>query len=481
MDTFRVVLDGVCINGFEDDKVKIELARLIRQTAEVSAGLLAGQQTTIKSGIDESTGERYLRAFRDIGVACHIELETFDVNEISVTALPPSRQNAIQGAFEKTDRQDVPQLESSTRKPSFIIIFGGGFVAIMFVLAVALSIFAPTPKNSSSGFSFFKNEKIEGSAYQLIKSQLQSPSSFVPVSQSVLWQGKYKTRNAYIVKVEYDAQNGFGAMLRGCQYVAFSLENDKINWNQLFYLTDCFTGLTKEKEVELLSSVSERNFPAEEKPVKKIPDESKVDAPPSTKTPLEAKLEACFAAKIQAFRKERGEDAIVRHDMSEEWAQECDAAAAAAAAAPAISQEGKWKADVDLPELALGSCEPTSKTLFSCIAIQTGKKIELCDVDNNIKYSFGTPNKTPDLAFSVPKEKASTYQWEGIGRTESYRVNISNADTAYQVFWENDRLKSVDAIDGGVGVSVRGKTVAIIHCLDKTIVNNLKGVNLKNE
>jgi hypothetical protein len=69
-------------------------------------------------------------------------------------------------------------------------------------------------------------------AATVIQDGLRSPSSYSEISSATVWTGKDKDgEEAYIVKVTYDAQNGFGAMIRDCQYVAFNYDkDDKVRW-----------------------------------------------------------------------------------------------------------------------------------------------------------------------------------------------------------------------------------------------------------
>jgi len=65
-------------------------------------------------------------------------------------------------------------------------------------------------------------------ASEIIKKSLRSPSSFALVSGKEMWSGKNTEGNpAYIVRIEYDAQNGFGAMIRDCKLVALTMKGDK--------------------------------------------------------------------------------------------------------------------------------------------------------------------------------------------------------------------------------------------------------------
>lgn len=65
-----------------------------------------------------------------------------------------------------------------------------------------------------------------GHASSLIQKQLKSPSSFVLTSGEMKWEGDNKNgKPAYVVKVLYDAENGFGATIRECALVALWKED----------------------------------------------------------------------------------------------------------------------------------------------------------------------------------------------------------------------------------------------------------------
>lgn len=123
------------------------------------------------------------------------------------------------------------------------------------------------------------------------------------------------------------------------------------------------------------------------------------------------------------------------------------------------------------------SCE-NSKTLFFCNTVK-GKQIEVCDADNTINYSFGKARQKPEIAIKVPRDKVSTFQWAGIGRTESYAVDIPNGNVIYNVFWGADRLTEDHTIEAGVNVLVNNNLVTTVKCADKDMVSNMEGVNLK--
>ena len=119
------------------------------------------------------------------------------------------------------------------------------------------------------------------------------------------------------------------------------------------------------------------------------------------------------------------------------------------------------------------------KLLFSCMT-ENGQEILLFETDETIDYSFGKPGKKPELNLKVPRNRASTWQWKGMGRVENYWVEIPHEDLSYQVVWERDRLSEKNEINAGVAVRRDQKTITASYCKGK-IVNNLQGVKLKTK
>ena len=126
---------------------------------------------------------------------------------------------------------------------------------------------------------------------------------------------------------------------------------------------------------------------------------------------------------------------------------------------------------------AFSACAAGSKTLFACTTAK-GKVVEVCDAGQTITYSFGSPKTKPEIALAVPRDKATTYQWEGIGRYMSYAVDIPNGSTTYNVFIGMDRLSEAHAVEAGVNVLDNGKLLATVKCTDKNLIGNLEGVKL---
>jgi predicted helicase len=125
------------------------------------------------------------------------------------------------------------------------------------------------------------------------------------------------------------------------------------------------------------------------------------------------------------------------------------------------------------------ACPSQSKTVFNCTTTNN-KVIQVCDAGNMISYSFGKANATPELAITVPRNKVTTYQWQGIGRYENYAINIPNGKTIYRV---NDSLdKMSQQYTAGVEVSNNDKLLATVECAaNKKITSKIQGIKLRPE
>ena len=135
-----------------------------------------------------------------------------------------------------------------------------------------------------------------------------------------------------------------------------------------------------------------------------------------------------------------------------------------------------------LPGASQSAC-PTDNTIFACTTTN-GKFVEVCEAGKVIQYTFGRPSKTPELALSVPRESASTFQWAGVGRYINYSVTISNGNANYQVFTSAERLFNGDedsdpSYTAGINVEVDGRHVATVDCKTDTVIDNMEGIDLK--
>jgi hypothetical protein len=140
---------------------------------------------------------------------------------------------------------------------------------------------------------------------------------------------------------------------------------------------------------------------------------------------------------------------------------------------------------VGLLLLALGgvsaagaACDKNGQLLFAC-ATTNGKHVELCDYGETLAYVFGRSLAQPELALRVPRAQASTWQWQGVGRDESYSVDVPNGNTSYSVFWSRDRMTENAALEAGVYVLVKQKLTATVKCSPESVQSHLQGVDLK--
>ncbi len=119
-----------------------------------------------------------------------------------------------------------------------------------------------------------------------------------------------------------------------------------------------------------------------------------------------------------------------------------------------------------------------SKLVFSC-ETANHKFVKVYDNESTISYTFGKKGAKPELSLSVPRSAASTDQWSGFGRYESYSVTIPNGDVTYSVFYGFDTRDEDSEINAGIVVKTgKGKETTIL-CNIKTLHQNIDGINLK--
>lgn len=128
---------------------------------------------------------------------------------------------------------------------------------------------------------------------------------------------------------------------------------------------------------------------------------------------------------------------------------------------------------------AFAACPSQSQTVFSCTTTNN-KVIQVCDAGKTIHYSFGKVKTKPELAITVPRNKVTTYQWEGIGRSENYAINIPNGKTIYRVSESLDKI--AQQYTAGVEVSNGDKLLATVECAaNKKVISKLEGIKLQPE
>ena len=124
------------------------------------------------------------------------------------------------------------------------------------------------------------------------------------------------------------------------------------------------------------------------------------------------------------------------------------------------------------------ACTSDESLIFSCTTKKM-KVVEVCDAKKSIKYSFGKKGATPELALAVPRNEVTTNQWDGMGSSMYYDVNIPNGNTIYTVYWEAVRDAEEGDVSAGIEVEVGSKNVASIECDMGTVKQNLEGVKLR--
>ena len=121
-----------------------------------------------------------------------------------------------------------------------------------------------------------------------------------------------------------------------------------------------------------------------------------------------------------------------------------------------------------------------SKTVFHCTTTNN-KQIEVCDAGKTISYSFGKHSKKPELTISVPRHKATTFQWHGIGRHINYSVSIPNGSYMYSVYTSIDKLEEDEAkgFEAGVMVEKNNQHLVTVICRDDTVIDDIQGIDLQ--
>ena len=90
MELSSVVLDGHVLPGFDWMRVQTGLTRLLKLSEELVGKLIAGTETTIESGLDAISGDRYLTALKRLGVACRVVPQTLETDAGLAEALGQS-------------------------------------------------------------------------------------------------------------------------------------------------------------------------------------------------------------------------------------------------------------------------------------------------------------------------------------------------------------------------------------------------------
>jgi hypothetical protein len=152
METFQVILEGECLEGFDPAEVRTAVAELLGETEAAAGRLLAGREVVVKSRADIVTSTRYVAALRSIGVASWVVPERLDLDvDLAVRLMSADPEIAVVGRSPSKDpdtlRPHRPVLLSQHgRAPSkpttvfgWFVVAGTAFVLIVGGVALLTS------------------------------------------------------------------------------------------------------------------------------------------------------------------------------------------------------------------------------------------------------------------------------------------------------------------------------------------------------
>ena len=164
METFSVIVEGHCLEGFDAAVVQKRLSELMKISEDRAATLLAGQATRVKSGADAATGKRYLVALRASGVACRLDSEQLEFDEVQGSVPEPPEEAPARAASGFTASAETATTATTKTKSAMSLIWalGSGLLAmaaIYFFWHFAASFL----DNSRSGAPFARRASNRGS------------------------------------------------------------------------------------------------------------------------------------------------------------------------------------------------------------------------------------------------------------------------------------------------------------------------------
>jgi len=132
-----------------------------------------------------------------------------------------------------------------------IVSIGGGLLVAVVVLTIGgLAVNAVKDAVMSPDLT----------ADSIIQGDIKTPATYHRVSSEQVWSGKTAAGfPAYVMKVQFDAQNEFGAVIRNRWLVAFHDEGTRSVWWSRISVQDC-DGASPSDERELINEMVEDNF-----------------------------------------------------------------------------------------------------------------------------------------------------------------------------------------------------------------------------
>ena len=117
------------------------------------------------------------------------------------------------------------------------------------------------------------------------------------------------------------------------------------------------------------------------------------------------------------------------------------------------------------------ACPPGSQVLVSCHLKDGHKQLTTCLVGTSATYTFGTPEKEPELALTRHVRDVHMTPWAGVGRAIWESFSFENNGVIYEVYYSIDRA-SGSVFDGGVIVWQDGKELAHLECDAGTVITS---------
>lgn len=115
---------------------------------------------------------------------------------------------------------------------------------------------------------------------------------------------------------------------------------------------------------------------------------------------------------------------------------------------------------------ARADCRAGSTIVLSCMARGGTKALDVCidTATSLVSYSYGAPDRAPELILSQPVSEIEHHPWPGIGRSIWETTVFHNAGYAYEVFTSVDRMTRDEPATGGVILQKNDETIARIDC-----------------
>ena len=121
------------------------------------------------------------------------------------------------------------------------------------------------------------------------------------------------------------------------------------------------------------------------------------------------------------------------------------------------------------------ACGVGELEVFNCTVTGGSKLLRVCTTEEAARYSFGPVGQAPELELFESTAALEYRPWNGIGRSYYEQVTFYNAEYAYTVYFNLDRLEQdpLRAATGGVAVDRNGQEIANLSCDLGGITNSL--------